>query len=127
MLSVALLCVSLLPSPLRCDNLRCFYSPLQRRGQEAKSELVVTECPPRELCFKGVGRYGNHSALTLRGCMEKETCSRTRVIRVQGTEYLLGYTCCTWPYCNAAPRAAPARGLLLTTAAVLLALTVVRL
>ena len=126
-LSVALLlCVWLLPAPLRCDTLRCFYSPVQFREQEVDSELVVTECPPSELCFKGVGHYGNYSALTFRGCMEKESCSGTGVIRLKGTEYVLSYTCCPWPYCNAAPPTAPARGLVLTVAAVLLGLAVVR-
>ncbi|CAL8291302.1 unnamed protein product [Boreogadus saida] len=126
-LSVALLCVWLLPAPLWCDNLRCFYSPLQDREQEAESELVVTTCPHREFCFKGVGHYGNRSALTIRGCMENESCYQVHDIRLKGTEYILSFNCCPWPYCNAAPPAAPSRYLVLTPAAVLLGLAVVRL
>ncbi|CAL8375747.1 unnamed protein product [Arctogadus glacialis] len=126
-LRVALLCVWLLPAPLWCDNLRCFYSPLQDREQEAESELVVTMCPHREFCFKGVGHYGNRSALTIRGCMENESCYQVHAIRLKGTEYVLSFNCCPWPYCNAAPPAAPSRYLVLTPAAVLLGLAVVRL
>uniref|UniRef100_A0A3B5AMA5 UPAR/Ly6 domain-containing protein n=1 Tax=Stegastes partitus TaxID=144197 RepID=A0A3B5AMA5_9TELE len=63
-------------------------------------ELVVTECPPNEHCFKAEGRYGNHSALSARGCMLEDDCSQKHNISIKGTVYTMSYACCDWPYCN---------------------------
>uniref|UniRef100_A0A3Q1EXR3 UPAR/Ly6 domain-containing protein n=1 Tax=Acanthochromis polyacanthus TaxID=80966 RepID=A0A3Q1EXR3_9TELE len=62
--------------------------------------LTVTECPPEEQCFKAVGRYGNHSTLSARGCMVEKNCRRTHSKRFKGTVYTMSYSCCDWPYCN---------------------------
>ncbi|CAJ1056401.1 hypothetical protein NQZ68_038073 [Xyrichtys novacula] len=100
-LRVALLCFYFIPS-LLCANLRCYYSPVLEK--EEKFELVETECPPDELCYKADGRYGNHSALTGRGCMAKKDCSQVHKIRLKGTIYTMSYSCCDGPYCNSSPR-----------------------
>ncbi|XP_034390453.1 protein Bouncer [Cyclopterus lumpus] len=92
----------LLPSVL-CDNLFCYYSPILEK--EKTFELIVTECPPNELCFKAEGRYGNHSALSARGCMAKSACSQEHSIRLKGTVYTMSYSCCESPYCNSCPGA----------------------
>nr|XP_019934300.1 PREDICTED: sperm acrosome membrane-associated protein 4-like isoform X2 [Paralichthys olivaceus] len=89
-----------LPSVL-CDNLRCYYSPILEK--EEKFELIVTECPPDELCFKADGRYGNHSALSARGCMAKRDCEQVHKHRFKGTIYTMSYACCDGPYCNSCP------------------------
>ncbi|KAG7523319.1 hypothetical protein JOB18_043887 [Solea senegalensis] len=86
-----------LPSAL-CANLHCYYSPILEKKEKFK--LIVTECPPDELCFKADGRYGNHSALTARGCMAKKDCSQVDEIRLKGTVYTMSYACCDGPYCN---------------------------
>uniref|UniRef100_A0A7N8WLN0 UPAR/Ly6 domain-containing protein n=1 Tax=Mastacembelus armatus TaxID=205130 RepID=A0A7N8WLN0_9TELE len=97
LLHVAVLWFYLLPS-LLCDNLPCYYSPILEKGKIY--ELVVTECPPDKLCFNADGRYGNHSALSARGCMAKKDCTQSQKIRVKGTVYTMSYACCDWPYCN---------------------------
>uniref|UniRef100_A0A3P8RRS6 UPAR/Ly6 domain-containing protein n=1 Tax=Amphiprion percula TaxID=161767 RepID=A0A3P8RRS6_AMPPE len=61
---------------------------------------TVTECPPNELCFKAVGRYGNHSTLSARGCMVEKYCRKKHSKRFKGTVYTMSYSCCDWPYCN---------------------------
>ncbi|KAJ3596821.1 hypothetical protein NHX12_003221 [Muraenolepis orangiensis] len=125
-LSIALLLrLWLLPRPLLADNLRCFYSPLMERELEDQFQLVVTECPPGELCFNGEGRYGNLSLLSVRGCMAPDGgCGGSRDVRFKGTEYVLSFTCCSQPHCNAAPAAfaPPARSLALSLVAVFLGL-----
>ncbi|KAK5867183.1 hypothetical protein PBY51_011698 [Eleginops maclovinus] len=90
----------LLPS-LLCENMRCYYSPILEK--EEKFELIVTECPPDEMCFKAEGHYGNYSALSARGCMAKKTCSRVHEIRIKGIVYTMSYGCCDSPYCNTCP------------------------
>ncbi|XP_056243111.1 protein Bouncer-like [Seriola aureovittata] len=87
----------LLPS-LLCDNLLCYYSPILEK--EETVQLIVTECPPSEHCFKADGRYGNHSALSARGCMAEKDCSQVHKIRLRGTVYIMSYACCDKPYCN---------------------------
>ncbi|KAM9754720.1 protein Bouncer-like [Menidia menidia] len=94
---VAWLC-PLLP-PLLCENLLCFYSPILEI--EKTFELIVTECPPNEVCFKAAGRYGNYTALSARGCLLEERCSRQYSLRLKGTAYAMSYSCCDRPYCNA--------------------------
>ncbi|GLD69560.1 protein Bouncer-like protein [Lates japonicus] len=76
LLHVAVLWFYLLIPSLLCDNLLCYYSPILER--EKTFELIVTECPPNELCFKADGHYGNHSALSARGCMAKKDCSQVK-------------------------------------------------
>ncbi|XP_077939019.1 protein Bouncer [Gasterosteus aculeatus] len=88
----------LLVPPLLCDNRFCYYSPILEKGKMFK--LIVTECPPNELCFKADGRYGNHSALSARGCMAKKDCSQVHSITLKGTAYTMSYSCCDSPYCN---------------------------
>ncbi|CAL8261240.1 unnamed protein product [Merluccius merluccius] len=101
-LAAALLWLWLLPRPLLGDNLTCFYSPLLERESAGQYRPVATECPPHQLCYKGRGRYGNHSALSERGCLEAEGCDQEREFSLKGTAYVLSYTCCSLPYCNAA-------------------------
>ncbi|KAM7414822.1 hypothetical protein PAMA_019578 [Pampus argenteus] len=100
LLHVAVLWFYLLPS-LLCENLLCFYSPILEKERTFK--LIVTECPPRELCFKADGRYGNHSAMSARGCMAEKDCSQVHRFRIKGTIYTMTYACCDWPYCNSCP------------------------
>lgn len=97
-LHIAVLWFWLLLPSLNCYNLRCYFSPLLEK--EVKFEFIVTECPPDELCFKADGRYGNHSALSGRGCMAKKDCSQVHHIRYKGTIFTLSYSCCDRPYCN---------------------------
>ncbi|XP_054475934.1 protein Bouncer-like [Anoplopoma fimbria] len=87
----------LLPS-LLCVNLRCYYSPILEKKHTF--QLIVTECPPNEQCFKAEGRYGNHSALSARGCMAKKDCSQVHGLSIRGTVYTMSYSCCDSPYCN---------------------------
>ncbi|KAM4618212.1 protein Bouncer [Polymixia lowei] len=105
LLYVAALWLVLLLPCLRCDNLLCYYSPvLENDKEESAFKLVVTECPPDELCFKADGHYGNHSALSARGCMAEGDCDRVDSLRLKGTGYTLSYACCYWHYCNSCPR-----------------------
>ncbi|XP_059191676.1 protein Bouncer-like isoform X2 [Centropristis striata] len=101
LLQVVVLWLYLLLPSLLCDNLRCYYSPILEK--EKKFEFIVTECPPEELCFKADGRYGNHSALSARGCMAKRDCSQVHSLRLKGTVYTMSYSCCDKPYCNSCP------------------------
>ncbi|XP_034540931.1 protein Bouncer isoform X3 [Notolabrus celidotus] len=117
-LRVALLWVYLLLPVLFCDNLRCYYSPILEK--EKKFDLIVTECPPEELCYKADGRYGNHSALSARGCMAKKDCGQVHKIRIKGTVYTMSYSCCSGPYCNSSPGVA-ATSLYITAALVTVA------
>ncbi|XP_030281107.1 protein Bouncer isoform X2 [Sparus aurata] len=98
LLHVALLLVYLLLPSLLCDNLLCYYSPILQK--EVKFELIVTECPPDELCFKADGRYGNHSALSARGCIPKKKCGLVNSLSLRGTVYTMTFGCCDSPYCN---------------------------
>uniref|UniRef100_A0A8D3AE34 UPAR/Ly6 domain-containing protein n=1 Tax=Scophthalmus maximus TaxID=52904 RepID=A0A8D3AE34_SCOMX len=91
-----LLATALVVPARTLDSLLCLYCPL-------KVELIVTECPPDELCFKADGRYGNHSALAARGCMAKKDCSQVHKLRFRGTVYTMSYACCDGPYCNSCP------------------------
>ncbi|XP_039987894.1 protein Bouncer isoform X2 [Xiphias gladius] len=97
-LHVSVLWFSLLLPSLLCDHLLCHYSPIL--ANDDTFELIVTECPPDELCFKADGRYGNHSALSARGCMAEKDCSQVRNISLKGTVYIMTYACCDRPYCN---------------------------
>ncbi|XP_041852279.1 protein Bouncer [Melanotaenia boesemani] len=97
LLRVSALCFYLLPS-LLCENLLCYYSPILENNR--KFELIVTECPPDEVCFKAAGHYGNYTALSARGCMTEEGCSRVHSIRIKGTVYTMSYRCCDRWYCN---------------------------
>nr|XP_046249420.1 protein Bouncer isoform X2 [Scatophagus argus] len=101
LLHVAVLWFCLLLPSLLCDNLLCYYSPILEK--EKTFELIVTECPPDELCFKADGRYGNHSALSASGCMAERDCSQVHSIRLKGTMYAMSYSCCDWSYCNSCP------------------------
>lgn len=101
LLRVALLWLFLLLPSLPCDNLLCYFSPLLEK--EVSFDFIATECPPGELCFKADGRYGNHSALSGRGCMAREDCSQTHSVRYKGSVLVVSYSCCDSPYCNACP------------------------
>ncbi|KAM3609136.1 uncharacterized protein V6R79_010048 [Siganus canaliculatus] len=101
LLHAAVLWLYLLLPSLLCDNLRCYYSPIL--DKDDKFELIETECPPDELCFKADGRYGNHSALSARGCMAKKDCAQVHRLRLKGTDYTMTYDCCDQPYCNSCP------------------------
>ncbi|XP_056138311.1 protein Bouncer [Lampris incognitus] len=94
----------LLPS-IRCDNLLCYYSPILEREKEAEANfrLILTECPPAERCFKADGRYGNHSALSARGCMAERDCGQAHSLHLKATVYTMNYACCDWHYCNSGP------------------------
>lgn len=97
LLHVAVLWFYLLPS-LLCYNLPCYYSPILWEDNTFK--LIATECPPDEVCFKGIGRYGNYSAVSLRGCMAEKNCSQVHSLDIRGTIYNMTYACCDWSYCN---------------------------
>lgn len=101
LLRVALLWLFLLLPSLLCDNLLCYFSPLLEK--EVSFEFIATECPPGDLCFKADGRFGNHSALSGRGCMAREDCSQTHSIRYKGSVFVMSYSCCDSPYCNSCP------------------------
>ncbi|XP_011474270.2 protein Bouncer isoform X1 [Oryzias latipes] len=106
-----------LPLPLLlCENLHCYYSPVLEK--EITFELVVTECPPNEMCFKGLGRYGNYTALSARGCMLEKDCSQVHSLRLLGTVYTMSYSCCDWPYCNRAVALEPLTAMLVAAAVV---------
>ncbi|XP_029909795.1 protein Bouncer isoform X2 [Myripristis murdjan] len=107
LLCVAALWLSLLLPSLRCENLLCYYSPIQEREREESPwfQLILSECPPDELCFKADGRYGNHSALSARGCMAESDCHQAHSLRLKGTVYTMSYACCEWHYCNSSPSA----------------------
>ncbi|XP_073327929.1 protein Bouncer [Pagrus major] len=111
LLRVAVLLVYLLLPSLLCDNLLCYYSPILEH--EITFELIVTECPPDELCFKADGRYGNHSALSARGCVPKKVCGQVKSLRLKGTVYTMTFNCCDSPYCNSCP-GLDAKSLLIT-------------
>ncbi|KAG7231118.1 hypothetical protein INR49_027158, partial [Caranx melampygus] len=98
LLHVSVLWFYLLLPSLLCDNLPCYYSPILEKGKTV--ELIVTECPPSEVCYMADGHYGNHSALSTRGCMPQTDCSQVHKIRIKGTVYIMSYTCCDKPYCN---------------------------
>lgn len=102
LLPVAVLCFHLLPRRTLCDNLPCYYSPILEK--EKPFELIETVCPLDELCFKGDGRYGNHSVLTARGCMAEADCSQVLKLRIRGVAYNMTFHCCYWPYCNSSPK-----------------------
>lgn len=100
LLHTAVLCFHLLPS-LLCDDLVCFYRPILEKDKVF--ETIMTECPPGELCFKAVGHYGNHSALSASGCVAEKDCRRAQSIRFKGAVYTMSYACCDWSYCNSCP------------------------
>ncbi|XP_010900260.1 protein Bouncer [Esox lucius] len=104
-LSPALLGLALLLPAILCnDNLLCYYSPVMYRNKTF--DLILSECPPTELCMKAHGRYGNHSALSSRGCVERSDCGRAHALRIRGTVYTMTYACCDYNYCNAGCRVA---------------------
>lgn len=98
LLHVSVLWFYLLLPSLLCDNLLCYYTPIVERG--SRVDFIVTECPPSEVCYKADGRYGNHSALSTRGCMPQKDCSQVLKIRIKGTVYTMSFACCDKPYCN---------------------------
>ncbi|KAK6317776.1 protein Bouncer isoform X2 [Coregonus clupeaformis] len=101
----AILCVSLLLPSLHCNNnLLCYYSPIMYRNKTF--DLILSECPPAELCMTGNGRYGNHSALSARGCMAPTDCGQAHPLPLKGTIYTMMYACCDYNYCNAGHRVA---------------------
>lgn len=102
--SISLWLFSLLLPSVLCENLRCYYSPIANHETRGLFKLVVTECPPKELCYKAHGSYGSHSALTARGCMLLKDCSQVTRIRFRGVIYNTSYSCCDWPYCNSSAR-----------------------
>uniref|UniRef100_A0A3P9M7Z7 Protein Bouncer n=1 Tax=Oryzias latipes TaxID=8090 RepID=A0A3P9M7Z7_ORYLA len=87
-------------------------------SKEITFELVVTECPPNEMCFKGLGRYGNYTALSARGCMLEKDCSQVHSLRLLGTVYTMSYSCCDWPYCNRGVALEPLTAMLVGAAVV---------
>lgn len=95
---VALLWLYLLLPSLLCNNLLCYFSPLLQK--EVSFKFIATECPPGQVCFLADGRYGNHSALSGRGCMAREACSQTHSISYRGSNFVMSYSCCDSPYCN---------------------------
>lgn len=102
LLPTVVLCFHLLPRQTLCDNLRCYYSPILEK--EIPFELIEVLCPPEELCFKGDGRYGNHSVLGARGCMMEADCSQVLKLRIRGVPYNMTFQCCYWAYCNSSSR-----------------------
>ncbi|KAL0968706.1 hypothetical protein UPYG_G00270540 [Umbra pygmaea] len=99
MLPALLYMAQFLPA-VRCNNnLLCYYSPFMYRNQTFN--LTMTECTTTERCMKGNGRYGNHNALSTRGCMGLRDCGQTRPLRLKGTTYNVTYLCCDYNYCNA--------------------------
>lgn len=113
LLQAAGLWLYLLLPTLLCDNLLCYYSPILER--EITFQLIVTECPPGELCFKADGHYGNHSALSARGCMAEGDCGQVHSLRLKGTVYAMSYACCDVNYCNSGPCVAARSGPLILT------------
>uniref|UniRef100_A0A8C6UGH2 UPAR/Ly6 domain-containing protein n=1 Tax=Neogobius melanostomus TaxID=47308 RepID=A0A8C6UGH2_9GOBI len=97
---VSVLLIYLMLPPLLCENLRCFYSPYTTQDTRRLFKVVVTECPPKQLCYKATGRYGNHSALTHHGCMLLKDCNKFKMITVSGAIYNTSYSCCDRAYCN---------------------------
>ncbi|KAJ8269104.1 hypothetical protein COCON_G00117110 [Conger conger] len=87
----------LLPA-LHCENLLCYYCPLLSTSRAC--DLVLTECPPQELCVTGRGHYGGRVALSTRGCMSERDCGLEHTILYRGTNFTMTYSCCDWHYCN---------------------------
>ncbi|XP_077372012.1 protein Bouncer isoform X1 [Festucalex cinctus] len=87
----------LVPSVL-CGNLRCHFRPILGKGEII--DPLVTECPPDEVCYNAVGRYGTSIALTASGCMPKRDCGLERDHNFKGVFYKMSYTCCDRPLCN---------------------------
>lgn len=110
----ALLWLSLPLPLLLSENLHCYFSPILEK--EITFELIVTECPPNELCFKALGRYGNYTALSARGCMLEKDCSQVHSLRLLGTVYSMSYSCCDWPYCNRGVALEPLTAMLVAAA-----------
>uniref|UniRef100_A0AAV2KY76 UPAR/Ly6 domain-containing protein n=1 Tax=Knipowitschia caucasica TaxID=637954 RepID=A0AAV2KY76_KNICA len=92
----------LLPS-LMCENMLCYYSPYSTKETQGMFKLVVTECPPKHVCYKAQGYYGAHATLTQRGCMLVESCSQGKKISLRGAIFNTTYSCCEWNYCNSSP------------------------
>ncbi|XP_047453190.1 protein Bouncer [Mugil cephalus] len=105
LLLVASLWLYFLVPPLLCGNLRCYYQPILKNGETA--ELILTQCPPNQLCHTADGHYGNLSALSARGCSAKRFCGRQRRYIFMGTAYTLSYACCDRSYCNSGVAAKP--------------------
>lgn len=102
LLPIVVLCFHLLPRRAQCDNMHCYYSPILEK--EVPFEMIAVQCPPDELCFKGDGRYGNHSVLTARGCMMEADCGQVLELRIRGVPYDMTFHCCYWAYCNSSSK-----------------------
>lgn len=85
---------------LLCSNLRCYYSPYITNDTRKVFKLVVTECPPKQVCYKASAFYGEHDALTHHGCMLLNNCDQMKMISIKGATYNTSYSCCDWSYCN---------------------------
>uniref|UniRef100_A0AAY4C951 UPAR/Ly6 domain-containing protein n=1 Tax=Denticeps clupeoides TaxID=299321 RepID=A0AAY4C951_9TELE len=96
------LCVLLLhfPVPLQCQNLLCFYCPLQPLNSTCTHS--VSECRPREQCTRAEFVYGRYAAFYSKGCAEQRDCGRERSARIRGADFTVTYACCQGDYCNAA-------------------------
>uniref|UniRef100_A0A3B3ZR74 UPAR/Ly6 domain-containing protein n=2 Tax=Periophthalmus magnuspinnatus TaxID=409849 RepID=A0A3B3ZR74_9GOBI len=94
-----LLIYLMLPT-LLCKNLLCYFSLYETLETKGIFKPVVTECPPKEVCYKAEGRYGNHTGLTHRGCMLLKNCNEVKKINLRGAIYNTSYSCCDWSYCN---------------------------
>ncbi|KAM9807713.1 protein Bouncer [Neosynchiropus ocellatus] len=97
-LHVTLLWLYLLAPSVRCKNLRCFFTPIAETHK--KNDFVRTECPPDEVCFKAIGRYGKFEGLSGRGCLAAKDCGRADQFKYRGVEYTMTFDCCEWSYCN---------------------------
>ncbi|KAJ0029391.1 hypothetical protein NQD34_004388 [Periophthalmus magnuspinnatus] len=85
---------------LLCKNLLCYFSPYETLETKRMFKLVVTEFPPKEVCYKAEGRCGNHTGLTHRGCMLLKNCSQVKKNSLRKTIYNTSYSRCDWSYCN---------------------------
>lgn len=81
-------------------NLRCYYLPYTTNETEDIFKVVVTECPPEEVCYSAKGRYGMIDGLIHKGCMRLEKCDSEKMITVKGVVYNTSYSCCDWSHCN---------------------------
>ncbi|XP_020790982.1 protein Bouncer [Boleophthalmus pectinirostris] len=97
---ISLLWLYLMLPALLCKNLHCYFSPYLTAEEQGTFKLVVTECPPKEVCYKAQGRYGTHNGLVHRGCMLLEKCGQVKKISLRGAIYNTSYSCCDWSHCN---------------------------
>ncbi|KAL4656727.1 prostate and testis expressed protein 3-like [Arapaima gigas] len=97
-----LLSIGLLFRGLPCENLLCYYCPLQVKNEICR--MVQSKCPPQELCFKAKGWHNGYIGLTTSGCATRQQCTTEHHFRYRGTNFTMTYTCCDWNLCNSAPR-----------------------